>query len=184
MRRSLLIPAGILAAILVFPVAAGAARAVVGPGIVPGGTLAHVFSHDAPPPPPNGHDAPPPRRGEGPPPPPRRGEAPPPPTGARCQAVEVEGRVDRFQSNRHGEVDGFVLTDRTDVRFPPHEGGRVEDVVDEGSRVSVRGCDEAGPDGRDPHVRATEIRNEDTDRSVTIDDRPAPPPGRHVRPRP
>jgi hypothetical protein len=52
---------------------------------------------------------------------------------------ETAGVVDCFLLNPAGEADGLVLTDGTEVHFPPHMGVAVIGVVKPGSTVYVRG---------------------------------------------
>jgi hypothetical protein len=52
---------------------------------------------------------------------------------------EAAGAVDCFLLNPAGEADGLVLTDGTEVHFPPHMGVAVIGVVKPGSTVYVRG---------------------------------------------
>jgi hypothetical protein len=52
---------------------------------------------------------------------------------------EVTGTVDRFLVNRHGEADGFLLTDGGEVHVPPHLSSRLLRDVRPGSKVKVRG---------------------------------------------
>jgi hypothetical protein len=52
---------------------------------------------------------------------------------------ETFGVVDCFLLNAEGEADGFVLTDATEVHFPPHMGGAVLDAIKAGSAVRIRG---------------------------------------------
>jgi hypothetical protein len=52
---------------------------------------------------------------------------------------EVSGVVDCFLQNAKGEADGLILTDGTEIHFPPHMGSDVISAVRPGGRVSVRG---------------------------------------------
>lgn len=52
---------------------------------------------------------------------------------------EVSGEVDRFITTAEGEVDGFILTDGMQVRFPGHMSKAVTDGVAVGDTVTVKG---------------------------------------------
>ena len=70
---------------------------------------------------------------------------------------ETSGLVDCFLVNGEGEADGLVLTDGTEVHFPPHLSQAVLAVVRPGAIVRVRGLLlENGRAGRfPPHVAAS-----------------------------
>jgi len=52
---------------------------------------------------------------------------------------EVVGTVDLFLLNKHGEADGFLMTDGCEVHVPPHLSPRLLSSVRPGSEVRVRG---------------------------------------------
>jgi hypothetical protein len=52
---------------------------------------------------------------------------------------EITGTVDQFLVNKHGEADGFLLTDGGEVHVPPHLSSRLLRDVRPGSTVKVRG---------------------------------------------
>jgi hypothetical protein len=52
---------------------------------------------------------------------------------------EITGIVDQFLVNKHGEADGFLLTDGEEVHVPPHLSARLLRDVRPGSQVMVRG---------------------------------------------
>jgi hypothetical protein len=52
---------------------------------------------------------------------------------------EITGTVDQFLVNKHGEADGFLLTDGEEVHVPPHLSARLLRDVLPGSQVKVRG---------------------------------------------
>lgn len=52
---------------------------------------------------------------------------------------ETMGTVDLFLLNPEGEADGFVLTDGTQIHFPPHLAAEILDGLRPGSDVKVRG---------------------------------------------
>ncbi len=55
------------------------------------------------------------------------------------QLPAIEGTIERFLINSHGELDGLLLTDGTEVHFPPHLSERVRRTFKPGSSVAVRG---------------------------------------------
>jgi hypothetical protein len=52
---------------------------------------------------------------------------------------EITGTVDQLLVNKHGEADGFLLTDGGEVHVPPHLSSRLLRDVHPGSMVRVRG---------------------------------------------
>jgi hypothetical protein len=52
---------------------------------------------------------------------------------------EITGTVDQFLVNKHGEADGFLLTDGGEVHVAPHLSSRLLRDVHPGSEVRVRG---------------------------------------------
>jgi hypothetical protein len=52
---------------------------------------------------------------------------------------EITGTVDQFLVNKHGEADGFLLTDGGEVHVPPHLSSRLLRNVRPGSEVRIRG---------------------------------------------
>jgi hypothetical protein len=59
---------------------------------------------------------------------------------------ETVGRVDLFLLNAHGEVDGMVLVDGTEVHLPPHMGPDVVGALRPGSLVKLRAVRPRGAD--------------------------------------
>jgi hypothetical protein len=59
---------------------------------------------------------------------------------------EITGTVDQFLVNKHGEADGFLLTDGGEVHVPPHLSPRLLRDVRPGSKVRVRGVRPRGVD--------------------------------------
>src|SRR3984893_4945106 len=51
----------------------------------------------------------------------------------------ISGTVDQFLVNKHGEADGFLLTDGEEVHVPPHLSVPLLRDVRPGSQVKVRG---------------------------------------------
>lgn len=52
---------------------------------------------------------------------------------------EITGTVDQFLVNKHGEADGFLLIDGSEVHVPPHLSSRLLRDVRPGGKVRVRG---------------------------------------------
>jgi hypothetical protein len=52
---------------------------------------------------------------------------------------EIAGTVDQFLINKHGEADGFLLTDGSEVHVPPHLSSRLLRDLRPGGMVRVRG---------------------------------------------
>lgn len=56
-----------------------------------------------------------------------------------AQLEPVTGIVDRFLCNPHGELDGLILREGTEVHFPPHLSEPVREVLKPGDPVAIRG---------------------------------------------
>jgi hypothetical protein len=61
---------------------------------------------------------------------------------------EVGGTFERFLINPHGDADGMILTDGTEVHFPPHMSAEVCAAIrpSENTKVKVRGVRPRGSD--------------------------------------
>jgi hypothetical protein len=105
---------------------------------------------------------------------------PPPPLAAPAydtqQWPETRGTVQRFTLTPRGELDGFLLTDGTEVHLPPHLSDQLATAVRPGDPVSIRGYRSPAA----PLIVATAVT--DTSTNQTIVDQGPPPPG--VRPPP
>lgn len=87
--------------------------------------------------------------------------------------MKAKGKIVSFNENKHGDVDGFLLSDDTTVKFPPHMGESLGKELKIGTEVSVNGRRHETPKG-DVHLHANEITaGGDT---YTID---APKPPKH-----
>jgi hypothetical protein len=105
------------------------------------------------------------------PPPP----APPKKNGPRRGdegTTTVRGIVKSFHESPKGDVDGLALEDGTEVRFPPHLGKQVTEIVALKDEIQIDGHKHTGPKG-DTHLRADGIKNLKSDKSLAID---SPPP--------
>jgi hypothetical protein len=106
---------------------------------------------------------------------PNQQPAPPPPlpnvgTG---QVTSIRGTVSQYLINPDGLVDGFLLSDRTIVRFPPHLSQQLVETVRSQDSVRVDGFFEF-----QGVIRASTIENDSTRQSV-VDTPPSaqnPPP--------
>ena len=75
------------------------------------------------------------------PPPPPGGPVPPAPIAATPEAgtITVSGRAQQWLINPNGEADGLLLSDGTQVAFPPHLSAAVMQVLKPGDTVQVSG---------------------------------------------
>jgi hypothetical protein len=93
--------------------------------------------------------------------------AAPPPAGAPAfdpqQLPAIEGSIARYTLTPRGDVDGFILTDGTEVRFPPHLSTQLVFVAKPGDMVTVHGLRALGI----PLVDAVSITNDATGQTVT-----------------
>lgn len=80
-------------------------------------------------------------------PPPPGGPVPPPPLGATAPlppaapeaGTVASGRVQQWLINPNGEADGLLLSDGTQVAFPPHLSAAVMQMLKPGDTVQVSG---------------------------------------------
>jgi beta-lactamase regulating signal transducer with metallopeptidase domain len=91
------------------------------------------------------------------------------------QPRTVQGTVQEFTAGPKGYVHGFVLSDGSNVHFPPHMEKRVTAAVAKGDRVRVSGRLHTGPKG-DTHLEAESITNLGNQTTVNIDHPPPPEP--------
>ena len=52
---------------------------------------------------------------------------------------EVSGTVKQFLVNPHGEIDGMIFKNGTELHFPPHLSGKISKLIAVGEKVKVRG---------------------------------------------
>jgi len=81
---------------------------------------------------------------------------------------ETSGVVDRFLQNTKGEADGLILTDGTEIHFPPHMAGDVISALRPGGTVTVRGVRPRGV----AMIAAVSVQPEDGTRIIDA----GPPP--------
>jgi hypothetical protein len=108
---------------------------------------------------------------------------PPPPRDEESKTVR--GTVREFTTAPKGEVDGMILSDGTEVHWPPHLGDKVTALVSKNDRVKVSGWLHTTPQG-DTHLRAGTILNLRNDASLNVEDLPerVGRPGKRGRPGP
>lgn len=107
---------------------------------------------------------------------------PPPPPPPAAETRTVTGTIVAYHTAPRGEVDGFVLDNGVEVKFPPHESDRVRSVAGTGDTIRATGDYKVTPRG-DEHLQATQITNTASSASVTIE-RPTPPSGGPKPPKP
>ncbi|MGB9164037.1 MAG: hypothetical protein WCC41_06245, partial [Rhodomicrobium sp.] len=55
------------------------------------------------------------------------------------QLPAFNGRVQQFTLTPRGDIDGFILTDGTEVKTPPHLSTQVAVTLRNGDAVTIRG---------------------------------------------
>jgi hypothetical protein len=95
--------------------------------------------------------------------------------------MNARGAVTEMNDNRHGDVDGFVLSDGTEVKFPPHQAEQLSGLVRRGDEVRVEGRRHETPHG-DIHLHADRITAVASGRALDRDEPGLPP--REARPAP
>jgi hypothetical protein len=89
------------------------------------------------------------------------------------QLPAIKGTVARYTLTPRGDVDGLILSDGTEVRFPPHLSTQLVYAVKPGDAVTVRGLRALSV----PMVAGVSIANDASGQDV-IDNGPGPGPGR------
>ncbi|WP_425618394.1 OB-fold nucleic acid binding domain-containing protein [Anatilimnocola sp. NA78] len=94
---------------------------------------------------------------------------------------EVSGKVVELVKNGKGDIDGLLLADKTEVRFPPHQGKDLAKLVAIGDQVKVTGHTHETPKG-EHHFHAKMITAVKSGESIERDEPaphrpPAPPHG-------
>lgn len=92
------------------------------------------------------------------------------------EPMKAQGTITTFNTNHRGDVDGFTLDDNTEVKFPPHVGESLQEGMEVGTEVSVKGHRHETPDG-DIHLHAEEITA--AGYTYTIDHPKPPKPPKH-----
>ena len=91
--------------------------------------------------------------------------------------MKATATVKEFATNRHGDVDGLLLSDGTEVKLPPHQGQDLKQLIRQGEEVRVEGRRHETPHG-DIHLHADRITAVASGRSIERDGprgRPVPP---------
>ena len=73
------------------------------------------------------------------------------------QPMSAAGKVTEYASNPHGDVDGLILSDGCIVKFPPHQSGELQELVQVGDEVKIDGRRHVTPHG-EVHLDAHVIR--------------------------
>jgi hypothetical protein len=89
------------------------------------------------------------------------------------QLPETRGTVKQYTLTPRGDVDGFILTDGTEVGLPPHLMGQIVFAVRPGDAVAVRGLKASAL----PLIDATSVTNLVSGATV-VDSGPPGAPGR------
>jgi hypothetical protein len=88
------------------------------------------------------------------------------------QFPTIQGKVAQYSLTPHGDVDGVILTDGTEVHMPPHLGTQLVFAVKPGDAVTIHGLRARAI----PMVQAMSVTNDATGNTVT-DNGPGGPPG-------
>lgn len=99
--------------------------------------------------------------------------SPRPPKAAPASS-QFGGIVEQYLLNPEGVVDGLLLRNGLEVKFPPHMANRLTVVVKPGDRVEVTGVPGI-PSEFGQEIRAFSITNTSTEKTVS-DQPPAEPP--------
>ena len=90
------------------------------------------------------------------------------------QLPAFHGIVQQYDLTPRGDVDGVLLTDGTEVHFPPHLGVQVTAAIRPGDPVTIHGLKARML----PLVQAMEIKADRSSTTITDDGPPpGPPPG-------
>ncbi len=100
----------------------------------------------------------------------------------REQAMQAEGKVRQYAKNPHGDVDGLILEDGTEVKLPPHQSQELTALVKKGDAVKVEGNRHVTPRG-EIHLHATTITAVDSGKTLQRDKDHGPPPPHHGGPK-
>jgi len=89
--------------------------------------------------------------------------------------MKATGKVSELATNPHGDLDGLVLADGTEVKFPPHQSKELGRLVAVGDEVRVEGRRHETPKG-DVHLHADVITALASGKSLERDEKHGPPP--------
>jgi hypothetical protein len=88
------------------------------------------------------------------------------------QLSTYRGVVEQFTLTTRGDIDGFILTDGTEVDTPPRLSTQIAYAVQPGDWVTIHGLHAAAL----PLVKAVSIIDDENGRMVVDNGPPAPPP--------
>lgn len=92
-----------------------------------------------------------------------------PATFDTSQQIEIKGRVAQYTLTPRGDIDGLILADGAEVKFPPHLSAQTAFVLKPGDSVTIRGVRAYAPS----LFLAASIANDATGRAVIDDGGPA-----------
>ncbi|SFJ59887.1 OB-fold nucleic acid binding domain-containing protein [Planctomicrobium piriforme] len=113
-------------------------------------------------------------------------DRPAPPRGPKGKGrfekpMNADGVISEMHENHRGDIDGFLLEDETEVKFPPHLSAELQELVQAGDEVRVEGRRHVTPHG-DVHLHADRIIAVASGKTLERDEpgagpgpRPAPP---------
>lgn len=84
---------------------------------------------------------------------------------------QTKGKVQRVLMNPEGKIDGLLLVDGTQVKFPPHMSQELLSLVKANDSISIKGTKENAK-----VIKAESITNTATNKSI-VDKGPTPPEG-------
>lgn len=85
------------------------------------------------------------------------------------ELAETRGQVKYFLMNPEGKIDGFILSEGTQVNVPPHLSRDLTDIVSLRDSVSISGVRES-----EKVLRAEKITNTSNDKYVTVNETTPP----------
>jgi hypothetical protein len=109
-------------------------------------------------------------------------DRPRPPRGPRRPAkpqdtpMSTRGKIKAFARNPHGDMDGLVLEDGTEVQFGPKNGAKVQEFAEIGAEVQLKGHAHQTPNGEvRRHVESITLAA--TGKTLVLEERKKPRPG-------
>lgn len=109
---------------------------------------------------------------------------PPPPALTSVEVATTEGRIEGYTTTPGGDMDGLLLSNGLQVRFPAHAGSALLPLVGRGATVRVTGWQTRGPNGT--VIEASKVVSVSNGRTVDVTALPVPethPPGAVEPPR-
>lgn len=100
---------------------------------------------------------------------------PPNPPAPDAEAVAYTGTVQQYLLNPEGRIDGLLLKNGLQVKFPPHFSNQLTNLIAPNAEVSITG--RAGTATRfGQEIRAIQITNQKTQQTIADQPPTAPPP--------